>query len=173
MSIYRYLLSFIPLLLLSACAGIPEVLQGNYTSQVTPAAVRLDAQAHTGEAIRWGGIILNVENLRKQTRLTVLAYPLDDSARPITDSSNMGRFLIHLPGFYEPANYEPKREITVTGHIQGVEIRKIGGYDYHYPLIDGTGLYLWPRRPEPPHQVFDPWYPWGPYPGYSPFRAYP
>ena len=38
------------------------------------------------------------------------------------------------------------REITVTGSITGFETRKVGDYDYRYPIVAADVVYLWPVR---------------------------
>ena len=42
--------------------------------------------------------------------------------------------------------FQPGREITFTGTIEGYENRKVGEYDYRYPRLAAEVVYLWPVR---------------------------
>jgi outer membrane lipoprotein len=159
---------------LSACASIPESLRGDYPPLPTVDTVRAQPQAYIGQEVRWGGVIIGVENLSERSVLEILAYPLDKSARPKIDESSLGRFLLHVQGFVDPATYLQKREVSAVGRIKAVETRKIGEYAYHYPVLEARALHLWPERQEPePEYYYDPWYPWYPYPWYGPYRYHP
>jgi outer membrane lipoprotein len=81
------------------------------------------------------------------TCFEVLATPLDSSARPHYNSdTDDGRFIACRNGFYDPAVFEPNREITLTGRIEAYDTRKIGGFDYRFPRVAADVVYLWPIR---------------------------
>ena len=60
---------------------------------------------------------------------------------PVTFDPAEGRI-----GFYDPALFEPKREVTFTGRIEGYEERKVDGYVYRFPRMAADVVYLWPVR---------------------------
>ena len=74
-------------------------------------------------------------------------YRTVPAARPTWNSDqDDGRFIACRTGFYDPAVFEPNREVTFTGRIDGYDTRKIGGYDYRFPRIAADVVYLWPIR---------------------------
>lgn len=166
---------------LGACATIPTPLKGSYTN-VTPRAA--SGGTANQALVRWGGQIIRTEPESGQTCFFVLSYPLDASARPRTDNDSEGRFVACHSGFYDPAIFVPGRDVTFTGTVHGVVSRKVGKYDYPYPRLEATTVYLWPKRPR--YRVYrdpwaDPWYSpwpywgapgfWGPY--YGPYWYQP
>jgi outer membrane lipoprotein len=169
---HRNLLALILVLSLGACATVPESLRGEFAQGANLLAVRSQPDNFTGQEVRWGGIILNVDNQREESILEILAYPLDKSSRPKIDRMALGRFLLHSNQFLDPAIYPRDRELTVVGIIQGVEKRKIGEFEYPYPLIEGRVLYVWPEREEV-GSYYDPWYPWYPWYMWDPWYGYP
>jgi outer membrane lipoprotein len=58
--------------------------------------------------------------------------------------------------------------VTFIGSIDGYETRKIGDYDYRFPRVEASVIYLWPRRDRVDVMVVDPY----PYPYYYPFRGW-
>lgn len=165
-----------PLLLLvvflTACASVPESIRGDYQELPTVMEVQAQPQAFVGHKVRWGGVIIGLENLSDHSVLEILAYPLDESARPRLDEGSLGRFLLHVGGFLDPATYEGKREVSAIGTIKGIQTRKIGEFAYRYPVVEGRALHLWPERQEPEPYYYDPWYYGYPYPWYGPYRYY-
>lgn len=154
----------IALLALAGCATAPKPLQGDYAASVP------DASAANAQRVRWGGEIIRVDNGSDRSCFEVLARPLDAQARPLRRDHSDGRFLACRSGFYDPAVFEAGREITVTGRVDGSELRKVGDYEYRYPRVSADVIYLWSEREAVAHYghpVFygwDPfWYrPWGP-----------
>jgi outer membrane lipoprotein len=164
MSLLRSSLIIASLTALAGCATAPKPLQGDYA-----ATLPADSAA-TAQKVRWGGEILRVDTQARRSCFEVLARPLDASARPVRRDQNGGRFLACREGFYDPAVFEPGRQITVTGTLDGSERRKVGDYDYDYPRVAADVIYLWSelpayaRYPDPWIYGGDPfWYrPFGP-----------
>jgi outer membrane lipoprotein len=131
-------------LLLAACATQPTPLQGEYAPMSPRDAAAAEA---TGSVVRWGGRIVQTLPQTNSTCFEVIATPLDVSARPSWASDqDDGRFIACRTGFYDPAVFEPNREVTFTGHIDGYDTRKIGGFDYRFPRVAADVVYLWPVR---------------------------
>ncbi|MEO6064874.1 MAG: Slp family lipoprotein [Lysobacterales bacterium] len=130
-------------LALIGCATAPRPLQGEFT-QVRP----LDAARADGAKVRWGGSIIAVEPRAGETCFEVLGRELGSSARPRPTDTSDGRFLACRSGFYDPAVFKAGRDITVVGALAGTEVRKVGEFDYSYPRVTASALYLWPERSE-------------------------
>lgn len=148
---------------LSACATAPGPLRGEF-SAVAPAS----GAVAQGQRVRWGGSLIAAEPRAGETCFEVLARPLSESGRPYREDQAEGRFLACRPGFYDPALFDEGREVTFTGTVQGFETRRIGEYDYRYPLVAADVVYLWPPRREVEYiYAYDPWLShWGPWWGY-------
>jgi outer membrane lipoprotein len=138
----RYLLLIC--LLLNACSNLPLAIKNpplfdfSYTQAIQKIANYKDAP------VRWGGIIVDVENEQNFTLVQVLYYPLDSDGEPETDRQNEGRFLIKSLEFLDPAVYTKNTKITVAGTLTGDLERSIGKKVMRLPLISATTIYLWP-----------------------------
>lgn len=144
----RLSLLSIVLLLLSACASGPGFDTKRVDLTVTPRSAVAELPATRGRPVLWGGVILNTRNLESQTRLELLAYPLNRSQMPLRDRNPLGRFILEHQGFLEPASYAEGRMLTVVGTVIRSEKGKVGGSDYTYPVLKASELYLWPRNSE-------------------------
>lgn len=159
----RFLFPVVAALSLAACATAPKPLQGQF-STVTPRDAVADQP--TGSSVRWGGRIIKTKPGQGETCFEMLSRPLNSSGRPDSNSSDAsnGRFIACRAGFYDPAVFEPGRDVTFIGKIAGYENTKIGDYDYRLPKIDADVIYLWPvvRQVEVvPAYPYGPWGPWG------------
>jgi len=162
------------LLLLGACASdIPKPIREPAPGDPGVAAARSAPQgAYRGQAVRWGGSIIDTDNRAARTRLTVLAQGLDSDGRPDGDAGG-GRFIALVDGFLDPAVYTKGRLITVSGHLVASQTHSVGQYPYRYPVVKVDSYYLWPVlrhsdwRDAPPYW-YDPY--WGPY--YDPWYPY-
>ncbi len=156
--------SFALLFALGSCATVPTPLQGNFAPLAPGAAIDRDA---TGQAVRWGGTIAEVESFPEHTCFQLVGRPLGIQARPIADDRAEGRFIACRQGFYEPQVFAKGRSLTVTGHVVGYETRKVGAYDYRQPKVAADVIYLWPKlRPARVAYGYDPFF-------YDPFYAVP
>ena len=169
------LLTAITVAAVAACTSIPTQLQGEYT-EVSPARVQPDV---LGSKVRWGGVLVDTRNEKDRTCFEVLSRDLDRSMRPQAEDSTAGRFIACTNGFHDPEIYAKGREVTITGQIQDVEMRKIEEFDYRYPVLEITDLVLWEQRKDVIvyDGFYDPfYYPyfWShPYWGYYPYYRYP
>jgi outer membrane lipoprotein len=150
---------------LAACAHPPQPIDGRFPPVQVP-----DVQGgqHTGERVRWGGVIVETRPEQDRTCFELVSLPLDARARPRVVDQTYGRFEACAPGFYDPEIYEPRREVTVVGTVQDVVTGKVGEYDYRFPRLAAEMVYLWPPRPDPGayYGVYPYWDPW-PYSGWG------
>jgi outer membrane lipoprotein len=179
----RIELWLMPLLLgsLSACMP-PVILQGEFvdmTPRQAGAMVGTDVAGDDPQSagrLRWGGMILSLENAADHTCFEVLGQTLDLNARPHSGAGggDVGRFLACVDGYWDPEAYPPGRDVTVVGELGGAEVRQVGDYAYRYPRLRADTVYLWPKRQETVYQyVYDPFpYPYAYYYPY-PYYVYP
>jgi outer membrane lipoprotein len=158
-------------LLLSACTTIPEQLKGDYVSLIPKNTTESNLQT----PVRWGGVILETRPENNYTCFEVLAKPLQTSMRPKDTDQAGGRFIACKPGFYDPEVFDKGREVTLTGKVIHMDVRKVGEYDYHFPVVDIEFMILWPERQERIYYdyygMYRPYY-WH-YPYYGPYWRYP
>ena len=143
-------------LLLSACTTIPEQLKGEYSSLTPANTTENDLQTK----VRWGGIILETRPEDDFTCFEILTRQLEKSMRPKKADESDGRFIACNPGFYDPEVFKKNREVTVTGKIVHIDGRKVGEFDYQFPIVDIEFMSLWPKRRQRD------FYNHGPYPPY-------
>ena len=147
-------------LLLGACASQPRPLQGEF-AQISPYDALVAPS--TGAMVRWGGRIVRTEPLPNRTCFEVLSTRLDSYGRPYWAGDDVGnRFIACRAGFYDPALFQPDRDVTFAGRIESYESRRIGQYDYRLPSIAADVVYLWPVRERADVLTFPaPWPWWG------------
>ncbi|UHD15160.1 Slp family lipoprotein [Thiocapsa bogorovii] len=162
-------IAVVGLLLLGGCATsrVPESIRDPALPSPAVSEVQQRPETFIGQRARWGGSILGVHNARDTTGIEVLARPLNSSGEPDGTAGGLGRFIVELPGFKDPAEYPQQRRLTVVGPLVRVETRDVGEYPYPYPVVAGDVWYLWPDPPTvtTPWPYDYPWYrPWyGPY----------
>ncbi len=156
-------------LLLSACVGLPSAIEKAPAVQLSYDQVIRDISSYIGVPVRWGGIVVDVENEKHFSLVQVVFYPLDYSGRPQLYKLGEGRFVVKSPEFLDPAVYSKDKEITVAGIIDGNIEQTVGKRVIQVPLLSVTAIHLWPSYPN----YYDNRY-YGPspyfgYPGYYPF----
>ena len=139
---------------LVACMRPPQQLAGKFDPITIPEA---QATPREGVAVRWGGTLVGTHPEKDQTCFEIAAFQLDGQARPRRSDSSPGRFVACAPGFFDPAVYQPGREITVVGALHGNTAGRVGDYDYTFPRIDAATVHLWPDRE--PDEVGPVWWP--------------
>lgn len=138
----RYLLTIC--LLLNACSSLPTAIKNPPLNDISYVQATQSIGSYKNAPVRWGGIIIDVENEQNFSLVQVLYYPLDSDGRPRSNKSNEGRFLFKSPGFLDPAVYTKNTEITVAGTLIGDAERKVGNKTLRVPLISATTIYRWP-----------------------------
>ncbi len=134
----------------SACSSHipPEIRQ---TLDGAPSVVQAheNTDAYLSQKVRWGGVILNIENKHNTSWITILAYPLSENdGEPQIFNESSGRFIAVVDKFLEPLVFAQDRKITIVGNLLRAETVKIGEFPYDYPVIEVKQLYLWSIGPE-------------------------
>lgn len=138
----RHGVTLVAVLLLGGCATAFDI--GGADTTLTPQQAASAIDATRDKTVAWGGMIVDARNLADRTQLEVLAYPLDDRNRPDRDAKPTGRFLAVHPGYLETADYKEGRLVTVIGTIVESRTGTVGEARYVYPVVNVTGLRLWP-----------------------------
>ncbi len=141
----RYLISIY--LLLSACTGLPPAFDNVPATEVTYNQTREDLGSYYNTAVRWGGVVVGVENAENASLMEITHYPLDHYGRPQIDEISEGRFVIKSTELLDPETYTTEREIIVLGVINGdIEWTTSNKTRVFLPLINSTAIHLWPMN---------------------------
>ena len=127
---------------LSSCTTIPEQLKGDFTSLTADNT----SESNLETQVRWGGIILETRPEDNFTCFEILSRQLEKSMRPENADQSLGRFIACKPGFYDPEVFKKQREVTVVGKVIHMDVRKVGDFDYNFPVVDIEFMSLWPKR---------------------------
>lgn len=153
----------------NACTIIPEQLDGDYAALKPKDISQQDLQTE----VRWAGVILDTRPEDGHTCFEILSRQPEKSMRPKNSDQSDGRFIACKQGFYDPEVFKKKREVTLTGRIIHIDTRKIGDYEYPFPVVDIRFMTLWPERGyRISHYGANRPYYWH-YPHYGPYWRYP
>jgi len=158
------------IILVSACSShIPPEIRESLDGAPSVAQVHQAADSYISKKVRWGGIILDVENKHKTSWLTILAYPLSNHGEPHISDQSPGRFIAIVDKFLDPLVYGRDRKITIKGKLLRTEIIKVGEFPYQFPVIQVEQHYLWPAESKPSDFEHHPY--WWSYPWYDPWHS--
>lgn len=138
----RYLLT--ACLLLTACSTLPTAIKNPPQYDISYTQAIGNIGSYKNAPVRWGGIIVDVENEQNFSLVQVLYYPLSSNGQPQVDQSAEGRFVFRSPEFLDPAIYTKNTKVTVAGTLIGDIERTIGKKVMRLPLISATTIYRWP-----------------------------
>jgi outer membrane lipoprotein len=139
----RHLSAPLLALALAACAPAPIYQNVPNAVVVAPSQVAQSPERYSGNAVIWGGRIVQVQNFADHSEVELLAYPLDSSQRPQANDSGNGRFIAVMPGYVEPLGYPPGALMTVSGKLNGSRAGKVGEADYVFPLVVTAQSHVW------------------------------
>jgi len=138
-------------LFFAGCAMVPdsiEVPEGtallSYAKAVTSGA---NAQ---GEKVRWGGVIVGVENKPNLTLVEMVYFPLNNYGKPMTSAETVGRFKAQFNAFVDPIVFEEGRSVTFLGALVPPTTGMVGEQPYSYPTLLVDDYYMWRKQ-----QVYD------------------
>lgn len=164
----RYLF-FFACLLLSACSSLPPAIENAPSVDITYDQASKNINNYKDAQVRWGGVIIDLQNEQSYSMLQILSYPLNSYGRPLPNNSYHGRFLVVTPEFLDPTVYVKGKEITAAGMLNGDSERVIGNKTLRLPIIAANIIHLWPDY-EPANYYYGGFgYGYYPYYGYSPF----
>ncbi len=136
---------FLSGLLLGACTSLPQAMKDAHVVDVTNVQVSQNIDSHKDVPVRWGGVIIDVENEKNFSLVQVLFYPLNYFERPKLAGAHGGLFVFKSPKFLDPLVYAKGKEITVVGTLNGDIERTVGKKTIRVPLLLSTTTHLWPE----------------------------
>lgn len=131
------------LLMLAACAPAPIYKTSTGAVTAAPFEVAQAPGKFSGNAVVWGGRIVQVRVFADHSEIELLAYPLDSSQRPKANDSGSGRFIAVMPGYVEPLDYPTGSLMTIDGKLNGSRAGKVGEADYVFPLVAVGQSHVW------------------------------
>jgi len=137
---------FLSCLLLGACTSMPQAMKDARVVDISYAVASQNIDSYKDVPVRWGGIIIDVENEENFSLVQALFYPLNYFGRPKLNGLYGDRFVIKSTEFLDPVIYAKGREITVVGTLNGDIERTVGKRIIRVPLILSTAIYLWPKH---------------------------
>lgn len=149
MQIFTSLVVGALILLLGGCATDTGQCRRPAGDRGLTPAMAAASGAHLGERVTWGGTLVEVRNLERDTELEVIGMPLGDCGRPRTGSASAGRFIVIRPGYLEAADLRPGTPVTATGEIIGTREGRIGDTVYRFPLVRDPAPVIWADRDTP------------------------
>lgn len=133
-------------LVLGGCAST-TVVDEKLATQLTPAQIIAGAgEPAKGEQLVWAGKIHAVHNLRDQTHIEILAYPVNRNRQPLVSMPSTGVFILEMQGFLEPADLPAGLPVTATGRYAGVVKVREGEVSRFVPILGGEHLQRWPEE---------------------------
>lgn len=134
------------LLFLVGCSNLPPAIKDAPLVDISYPQAAQAISSYPAAPVRWGGVIVDVENEQTSSQVQVLSYPLNNYGRPLVDKPSEGRFVINSPEFLDPAVYAKNTEITVAGILNGDVERTIGKKVLHLPVVKTSVIHLWPNE---------------------------
>lgn len=155
------ILAVVPALILTACAVVPKPPPDQAIPMMSFAELVAEAGQYKGKLLTLGGSVLEVVNLKSQTRIEALQIPLGVGQKPKNKDYAQGRLILIKDGFLDPEVYTKGRLVTVSGTLLGSSKSEDSQEPYPYLRVKVDELHLWPvEKPRPPEPYWDPfWYP--------------
>ncbi len=123
----------------------------------------------TGKQVRWGGLIVDIENKSNYSIIEIVERPLTRYGVPKVTNKTGGRFLAKSEEFLEPENIKKGRYITVNGVLDEYQPGQIGDYEYEYPTLSINEYKVWPANKYRPHYRYHSFGYYGPYWWHHPY----
>jgi outer membrane lipoprotein len=143
----RYPLGLALLVSLGACQStVPIEIRKSPPGSPPLSEAREKAHAFEGVPVRWGGTIVSVKNRENDTLIEIVGKALESDGEPVAADDSLGRFMVRVEGFLDPAIYRANRDVTVYGSLEKPIERTVGERPYTFPVVQSQTLYLWPYK---------------------------
>ena len=142
----RFIMMFIVLLTGGCATGISQEVRSQVTYLGSFSELRANIDQYGGEVVMLGGKVIETQGSPTGSEISVLQLALDRRGRPKDVNQSEGRYLIRSGQFFDPAVYERGALLTVVGTLRGSEVRPVGGFQYHYPIVEAIEVKPWPRE---------------------------
>lgn len=142
--------------LLAACSTGKPSLFATSANDISYQQLSRQVEQFQHQTVRWGGVIVEVENAEDLARLTVVHFPLTRYGKPITSENSDGRFVVLSEGFLDPIIYAKGKLITVIGQVEGSETQQIDKRTLTLPVIRLQENHLWPESYAESSRAYNP-----------------
>jgi len=133
--------------ILTSCVTMPPLILQLPETTKSISLESTELKSAIGQTVRWGGVIIETKNNKDKAQIMILAYPLDNQARPdIYNYSGGRRFIANFNHTLELSQYSHKTEITVIGKFDLIEQNKIGEFNYEFPVVSVEKHALWQNQ---------------------------
>jgi outer membrane lipoprotein len=129
---------------ITACSSAPATIQHAPRSDIQLKSVSANVEAHIGEAVRWGGKIIEVKNEQNFSQIQLVQFPLNRYGRPVESNESQGRFLVRSKDFLDPEIFTTGSMLTVYGKISEKTTLKVDQKTLTLPVIDIIDSQRWP-----------------------------
>jgi len=138
------LLLFLILPPLFACSHVlPQEALDKVDDRLTFNEVMAAPEAHLGQTLLLGGVIMGLETAHEGSTLEVYRWKLAPWGEPVELDNSGGRFLVETDRLLAADRYVTGRLITLTARVSGTETRPLGRISYTYPVLRLQHEYLW------------------------------
>lgn len=121
-------------LLAMGCSAIPTDIQKNALPAMPFSTLIKQAGQYIGETVILGGYVLEVRNLKTETRITAIQVPLDEEWKPTSRDLSQGIIIVKYKGLLDPKVYAKDSKITVAGDLLSSSATK--NYPLQYPTVE-------------------------------------
>ncbi len=128
-----------------------------------------NVQDYQGKTVILGGYILGTENSPGLSTIWVLQTPLDAWETPIEKDKSEGRLVVTSQDFLDPKVFQPDRQITVAGTIEGLSQANTGLCIFPCLKLSSREIYLWPEITDYDYFLYEEPYYYYPDSGYDRF----
>ena len=125
------------------CSAIPSAVEKNALPAMPFSVLIQQANQYIGETLILGGYVLEVRNIKDETRIVAIQVPLDADQKPRTRDLSQGIIIMKYNGFLDPKVYVKDSKITVAGQLLGSSTTK--DFPLPYPCVELklTHIHLW------------------------------
>lgn len=142
----KALLSLCLLLLLAGCSNVPVAIKKAPQPDWQLSQISGKAASHQGEAVRWGGQIVKIDNKDSGSVLHIAQFPLGSYGRPDNSEDSEGRFLARSSEFIDPAIYQSGTLVTVAGQVVAEKTVTVDQKTMTIPVVSIKQIYRWTPR---------------------------
>ncbi len=160
MKTYLHWVVAVTALMFLHCTVMPRQVMDEALPETDFAELAGHADRYVGETVVLGGYVLEVENFKDHTRMTVLQAPLGIGQRPKSKDRSQGRLALIYDGFLDSEVFTRDRQVTVGGRI--LQPEKGEGPPYALVRLQVRDIHLWPVESETydPYEYDDWYWPW-------------
>ncbi len=148
--------------LLGGCAtDIPKQISEPLPSAPEFAAVQQDIGTYDQNLIRWGGVILDLQQRQADSLLEISARELNSWGEPLNNDQSPGRFKARFDAQLDESIYRKGRRITVYGRLEASPPDQASAAQM--PVVHVENQYLWSEYNHYYDYYPDPYYDFDPY----------